>query len=92
MSYSFNSKCNYLYGGNISVVIQFKCSRCETTYCEDPDLQESAEHNLQCYRPPEGWLETKNDYLFCPKCAEEYKKMTENFFKKQHLKHSFKED
>lgn len=81
MSYFFNSKSNYLYGGNISVVIQFKCSRCGTTYHEDPDLQESAEHNLQCYHPPEGWLE-ENNYLFCLKCAKEYMDMKKMFFQK----------
>ena len=80
MSYSFNSKCDYLYGGNVSVVIQFKCSRCGETYYEDPDLQKAAEHNLQCYIPPEGWLPTKNNHLFCPKCAKEYIKMMGQFF------------
>lgn len=79
MSYSFNSKCDYLYGGNISVVIQFKCSRCGRTYHEDPDLQKSAEHNLQEYRPPEGWMQTRDNHLFCPKCAEEYKRMIDVF-------------
>lgn len=82
MSYSFNSKSNHLYGDNISVVIQFKCDRCNETYYEDPDLQKNAEHNLQCYRPPEKWLKTRDDKLFCPKCAEEYKKTMEDFFKK----------
>lgn len=80
MSYSFNSKTDYLHGGNVSVVIQFKCSRCGATHYEDPDLQKSAEHNLQCYNPPTGWTKTKNDYLFCPKCALEYKNAIEMFF------------
>lgn len=79
MSYCFNSKCDYLYGGNISVVIQFKCSRCGRTYYEDPDLQKSAEHNLQCYRPPKGWMQTKDNNLFCTKCAEEYNRMMDVF-------------
>lgn len=80
MSYSFNGKSDALYGGNISVVIQFKCCRCGAAYYEDPDLQECAEHNIQCYKPPEGWLKTRDDYLFCPKCADEYKKAMKDFF------------
>jgi hypothetical protein len=79
MSYCFNSKCDHLYGGNISVVIQFKCSRCGKTHYEDPDLQKSAEHNLQCYRPPEGWTQTRDGHLFCTKCAEEYQRMLDVF-------------
>lgn len=76
----FNAKSDHLYGGNVSVVIQFKCSRCGATYYEDPDLQEGAEHNIQCYRPPEGWHKRDGKYLFCPKCDGEYIKMKESFF------------
>ena len=79
MSYSFNHKTNHMHGSNISVVIQFKCDRCGRCHYEDPDEQEDAEHNIQCYKPPYGWEFKRGGYLFCTECSMEYDEMMDKF-------------
>lgn len=54
--------------------VAFYCQRCKEIQFEiiTPEMVESSEDNLQCYKRPRGWGE--HGYgLLCEKCFEEYK-------------------
>lgn len=63
-----------------TVMIQFECGRCGKKHIEPFERQlESTEGNLQCYKPPEGWLDDSFFLpILCDVCAKglkEYLKM-----------------
>ena len=64
-----------------TVLIEFRCGRCGETAIEPYERQqESAEGNLQSFRPPEGWLNDNGPvpFLMCPECKRQYYRFLRN--------------
>lgn len=61
--------------GNITLMVQFKCSRCGKTHIEPAELQvKRTEGNIQCYSPPETWTnESLGCPMLCDECTAKYK-------------------
>jgi hypothetical protein len=62
-----------------TLLVQFTCGRCGKTHVEPYEKQaNSAEGNLQCFRPPKGW---KNDSLHLPILCDDCNKAFGEFMK-----------
>lgn len=58
---------------NRRFVVEFTCNRCGAKAYEGIDEQKGAERNIQCYRVPDGWIETAhNEFQFCPECSKAF--------------------
>ena len=62
------------------MLMEFTCGRCGKTHIAPYATQaKSAEGNIQCFSPPEGWLrDGLYNPMLCDKCAEAYRKFLKN--------------
>lgn len=61
--------------GNITMMVQFKCSRCGKVHIEPAELQaRQTEGNIQSWQPPKTWTnETLGRPMLCDECTVKYK-------------------
>lgn len=80
---------NHCSGGGRMVLISYTCGRCGKHSVEPYEKQqEKAQGNLQCFEPPEGWLDDKYislgggpirvPFLMCPECGKKFIRFLKN--------------
>lgn len=62
------------------LLIEFRCGRCGKTHIEPYSVQAAhAEGNLQCFQPPEGWLnDGLHNPMLCESCHRQFKAFMSN--------------